>query len=337
MKYQIGDKILVLLTDEEGKIVDIMNEKMVMIEVGGVTYPVYMDQIDFPYYKMFTKKKEIPRQKIYLDNIPEEKGPGKSKVATGVYLSFLPVFEKDIFDDPVVEKMKLHLINQTNTAFSFTYNYLIGGEIGFQLKNTIEPLADFYLHDIAFEEMSDNPKFDFEFSLVKADKKKEPYYECNLKIKARQLFIKIEALKEKNEPSFSYMLFETYPDKVLETKVDLSKLGNAGFKIYEASKAKQHMEQAHHIIDLHIEKLTTNWKQMNNHDILALQLKTFEKYYELSLIHHEPSLMVIHGIGEGRLKEEIHAFLKTKREVKSFVNQYHTRYGFGATEIWFEY
>ena len=52
MKYEIGDKIIVLLTNEEGKVVDIMNEKMVMIEVKGVKFPAYMDQIDFPYFNV---------------------------------------------------------------------------------------------------------------------------------------------------------------------------------------------------------------------------------------------------------------------------------------------
>jgi len=34
MKYEPGDKIIVLLTNEEGQVVEIMNEKMVMIEPG---------------------------------------------------------------------------------------------------------------------------------------------------------------------------------------------------------------------------------------------------------------------------------------------------------------
>ena len=42
MKYEVGDNILVLQTDEEGKVVEIMNEKMVMIEVRGVRFPAYM-------------------------------------------------------------------------------------------------------------------------------------------------------------------------------------------------------------------------------------------------------------------------------------------------------
>ena len=39
MKYEPGDKIIVLLTNEEGKVVEVMNEKMVMIEVKGVRFP----------------------------------------------------------------------------------------------------------------------------------------------------------------------------------------------------------------------------------------------------------------------------------------------------------
>ncbi len=47
MKYQTGDKILVLHSKEEGTVVDIINDKMVMIDVDNVRFPVYMDQIDF--------------------------------------------------------------------------------------------------------------------------------------------------------------------------------------------------------------------------------------------------------------------------------------------------
>ena len=71
--------------------------------------------------------------------------------------------------------------------------------------------------------------------------------------------------------------------------------------------------------------------------MLSLQLSTFEKYYNLAIAHHQPNLIVIHGIGTGKLREEIHEILKTKKEVKSFVNQYHHNFGFGATEIFFQY
>ena len=335
MKYEPGDKIIVMLTNEEGKVVEIMNEKMVMIEVKGVRFPAYMDQIDFPYFNMFSQKKVVEKKKIYVDDLPKEKGAVKVKVDNGMFICFIPVFDKDIFDDDVVEKLKIYLINQTATSFLFDYNLVFNGESSFQLKNTIEPLHDFYLHNINFEDLSDNPRFDVEFALTNPDKKKAPYYETSLKLKAKQIFKKIEEIKLKNEPSFSYPLFETYPDKIDEEKVDLGKLGNAGFRVYDASKVRENLAPARTVVDLHIEKLTDSWKHLSNFEILTIQLKAFEKFYDLAVSHNQPTLTVIHGVGVGKLRDEIHDILKLKKEVKSFVNQYHHSYGYGATEIYF--
>jgi len=70
---------------------------------------------------------------------------------------------------------------------------------------------------------------------------------------------------------------------------------------------------------------------------LDLQLKTFEKYYELALLHRQPQLIIIHGIGSGKLRDEIHDILRYKKNVKSFVNQFHPSFGYGATEIYFDH
>ena len=339
MKYEIGDKILVLHTEEEGKVVEIINEQMVMIEVKGVKFPAYLDQIDFPYFKMFTQKRLVEKKKIFIDNIKQEKPSPKTKPSEekGVFISFLPVFDKDIFDDDVVEKFRIYVLNQTNTQFNFKYTLYFNGENNFELNNTVFPQQDFYLHDVAFDDVSDNPRFNFEFSLAVPEKRKALYYEASLKIKGKQLFKKIEELQAKNEPSFSYLLFQTYPDKVEEERVDLSKLGNAGFRLYEAGKIREHLSSPRTVVDLHIEKITDSWKHLSNFEILMLQLKEFEKFYDLAIAHYQPSLTIIHGVGAGKLKDEVHAILRSKKEVKSFINQYTAAYGYGATEIYFSY
>ncbi len=337
MKYEIGDTITVLLTNEEGRVVEIIDNKMMLIEVKGVRFPIHNDQVDFPYFKMFTEKRLAEKKKIFIDNVKPEKGSSKTKVDDGVFISFMPLFDKDIFDDDVVEKFKIHLINQTDTAFTFTYHVYAGGESSFDLKNKISPLENFYIHDVKFEELSDNPRFVFEFALVNADKKKAPYYEASLKIKAKQLFKKIEEIQLKNQPSFSYLLFAAYPDKIEETKVDVSRLGNAGFRVYDAGKIRENLPPPRSVVDLHIEKLTDSWKHLSNFEILTMQLREFEKFYDLAVAHYQPSFTIIHGVGTGKLRDEIHDILRLKKEVKSFVNQYSPAYGYGATEIFFAY
>ena len=59
MKFQIGDRVLVLHSEEEGEVVDIINNKMVMVDVRGVKFPAYIDQLDFPYFKRFSEKKPV--------------------------------------------------------------------------------------------------------------------------------------------------------------------------------------------------------------------------------------------------------------------------------------
>lgn len=339
MKYQVGDIVLILHSNEEARIADIINDEMLMVDVKGVLFPVYMDQVDFPYFKRFSEKKLFPlkKEKKYIDDIRKEKPAKEKKTEDGVWLSFLPVIDIDEFGDDLVRELKLYLLNHSSLGYQFTYRLHYFGKPDFVLKNEVHPFQDFYLHDIDFEDLNDSPSFEFELSLIRPDKKKAEHFEAAVKLKPKQLFARMKKLKENNEASFTQLLFEQYPERAVEEKMDLSKLGNKGYKIYDASKANQHLEPARTLVDLHIEKLVDNWKSFNPYEILDLQLKTFEKYFELAIQHHQHSLTIIHGVGEGRLRDEIHDILRLKNEVKSFVNQHHPLFGYGATEIFFQY
>ena len=343
MKYQIGDIVLILHSNEEGKVVDIINDKMLQVDVQGVSFPVYMDQVDFPYFKRFTEKKLFPvkKEKQFVDDLRKEKPLQEKKVADGVWLTFLPVMDTDEFGDVIVEELKIHLINRTETPYNFIYKLHFFGKPDFELKNTIQPFEDFYLHDVDFADLNDSPSFAFDFTLLQPEKYKAAHFESSVKLKPKQLFAKIEELKEKNQATFSQLLFEKYPDKVIVDNMEsdsfrMGRLAAKGYKLYDASRAKEHLEPPRSVVDLHIEKLTDNWKRLSNYEILSLQLKAFEKFYYLSIAHHQHSLTVIHGVGEGVLRNEIHDILRLKKEVKSFVNQYHPNFGYGATEIFFK-
>ncbi|WP_207494119.1 Smr/MutS family protein [Aridibaculum aurantiacum] len=342
MKYQVGDEIIVVHSNDEGKVIEIINDKMVLIEVKGVKFPAYMDQIDFPYFKRFTQKKLFPEQKkpkVYVDQVQKEKRRDEVKVEDGIWVALFPKFDTDIFGDDVVDIFKVYLINRTEEGYDFNYKYTFaGGHVDFEITSEIQGFKDFYLHDISFESLNDNPSFDFEFSLLQPSRYKAEFVEAHYKIKPKQLFKKIEELKEKNLPSLTHKLLDRYPDKAYEDSgLDLNRLQAAGFKIYDAKKVKQHLEPARSVVDLHIEKFVDSWKHLSNFEIITLQLKEFEKWYDLAVAHRLPSFIVIHGVGKGKLKEEIHDILKTKKDVKTFVNQYDARFGYGATEIFFQY
>jgi hypothetical protein len=340
MKFQIGDKVVVKHTNDDAEVVDIINDKMVMLEVRGVKFPAYNDQLEFPYFKMFSEKKLVApkKEKKYIDDLRVEKKQVQQRVEDGVWLTLIPVMDTDEFGDDVVEELKIHLVNRTKEPLHFQYELSYVGKEGFALNNDIQAFEDFYLHDIPFENLNDSPLFSFEFSLIKHNNKKAPYYEVFQKLKAKQVFQRILALKEKGEATFSYLLFETYPDKAIEEeKIDLGPLSKAGYKFYDVSQLRQHLEQPKDVLDLHIEALEPEHERLSGLQKLELQLRTFEKYYDLALLHYQPSMIVIHGVGSGKLRDEIHELLRMRKEVKSFVNQFHPSYGYGATEIYFHH
>jgi len=341
LKYQPGDDIIILHTQEEGKVIEVINNKMLLVEVRGVRFPAYTDQVDFPYFSRFSdKKKTIPGKpyKKYIDDIPKEKKPSQPAVKEeGLWLSFVPKFTMDEFGDDVVELFKLYIINQNKTGYTFQYVQVFFGESEFELKGEILMRNDFYLHDIAFSDFNDNPSFHFEFSLITPDKTKAAYFETSIKLKPKQLFQRIEEMKQKNEPSITFKLFDVYPDKLIEDTVELTPNIIKRNKLYNAERIREHLEPARSVVDLHIEKLVDDWKHLSNFEILTIQLREFEKWYDLAISHRLPSMIVVHGVGTGKLRDEIQAILTTKREVKSYINQYHPNFGYGATEIYLQY
>jgi dsDNA-specific endonuclease/ATPase MutS2 len=104
---------------------------------------------------------------------------------------------------------------------------------------------------------------------------------------------------------------------------------------YKAEEARDRMEAPLHVVDLHIEKLCYDYRGLSNAEIITLQLETLEKYFYLAWVHHLGSLTVIHGVGTGKLKSEVHKWLSNRPEVHSFECRYHPLYGNGATVIQF--
>lgn len=338
MKFELGDKVVVKHTGEHGVIVDFIQEDMMMIEnEKGVRFPVFTDQLDFPYFEMFTKPKPAPAPKtIYVDQVKKEKKASTNPDATGVYLSFLPVLDKDVFDDDLVEQLKIYLINHNLEDYRFRYLYTVNNQPVFELENMVHAGSRFYVHDIPFEQLNDSIRFSIEFSLTEKDKRRAPYFEAQLKPGGKQLFKRIQDMLGRQEASFAYTLFTEYPQKSEEPAIDMSKLQKAGFKVYDAKEGSKHLPPARSVVDLHIEKLTDQYVQMRPAEILDVQMRAFETWYDIAVGHQLPSIIFIHGVGEGVLKQTLHEALKLKREVRTFTDASHPLYGNGATEVFFK-
>lgn len=88
-------------------------------------------------------------------------------------------------------------------------------------------------------------------------------------------------------------------------------------------------------LDLHIESLTEHYQKLSSLDILKVQIRHVERYIAEAIKLGVDHVYLIHGLGTGRLREEIHHRLKLYPQISSFKNEYHPLYGWGATEVIF--
>ena len=61
MKYQIGDRIILLHSGEEGNIIDFINKQMVMVDVNGVSFLFISTRSTFLILRSSLKKNRLKK------------------------------------------------------------------------------------------------------------------------------------------------------------------------------------------------------------------------------------------------------------------------------------
>jgi dsDNA-specific endonuclease/ATPase MutS2 len=72
-------------------------------------------------------------------------------------------------------------------------------------------------------------------------------------------------------------------------------------------------------IDLHIENLSNDFLAMSNFEIVQVQIKKCEDALINAMNSNAQKFIIVHGIGEGVLKKEVHNLL-TKFELRYFIS-----------------
>lgn len=84
--------------------------------------------------------------------------------------------------------------------------------------------------------------------------------------------------------------------------------------------------------DLHIHQLIDDTRGMTNFQMLNVQLREAERALKKARRSKAVKLIFIHGVGEGKLRSELHHWL-TGVENISFYDASFQKYGAGATEV----
>ena len=80
-------------------------------------------------------------------------------------------------------------------------------------------------------------------------------------------------------------------------------------------------------IDLHIELIIDYYKELENHEIINIQLKKCENAIRKAMNTRIEKIIIVHGIGVGTLKKEVHQLLD------QYNFRYYTSQDGGSTEV----
>lgn len=321
MKFSIGDLVLLRRTGEEGRILSFMKGGLVEVEVHGISFPVYSEELDHPYLNWFTSRKKLASKPL-PEPVPEKPARRAPRLAQGIYLSFHPQFAQD--DDSRIESFRLFLLNETASAIRFRYEMrTVEGKMEFQLHSTLHEFGNIYLHSITLEELNEQPRFIWDLAPAAESRSGR---EGILRLRPAQLSKHIEKLIAENAPSFSLLIAQD-AESEFESVVKIATPKTIG-GVRKTAGRQSLYTQPEEIVDLHMPGQGGN--------VLTEQLSQLQRKLEAAWAAGFPQMIVIHGIGDGILQKKVHELLIESEFVDHFTHKWTQKHGMGATKVFFK-
>jgi hypothetical protein len=345
MNFRIGDKVKFLNEKGEGTVTRLINKTTVGVTIeDGFEIPFSISGLVL----LRDEKDPVLPQVAELVTTTREKEEAEHQIPQalteeeeGIYLGFSPENPKNTNGSDI----NVWLINHTSYSILFSYSIWSNGNYNLVETGSISSFNEELVQTILRKELNDHRNFKIDAIFFK----KQPYEHQSpvsniIKLKPIKLY-KENAFRKNGFITDRAMIFPVYKwkdEEVLEpymiTEKKLSKI------LFQKSRSQEphKISKPHAInnpasemeIDLHIEELLDDYSNMSNAEIIRVQLTYFQNALDKAMNEHLKRLIVIHGVGNGRLKQEVRALLDMQSSLKYYDASY-ARYGFGATEIVF--
>ncbi|MFM7155857.1 MAG: Smr/MutS family protein [Bacteroidota bacterium] len=254
----------------------------------------------------------------------------------GLQLAFEPMPGRD----ETVSRYKVWLINDTPFEFLMEFDLFTTSRDVIILDEKISASSAHELGDFLSDDLNDAPEVFIGVRRISTEGAGDAV-EAGLRIKAKQFFNSFQTASIINVMAYHFPLLNNFEPKTDTSGQDLksytiqnrSKTRSAGSS--RPHKAFDPEDFAHFEpeIDLHIQALMNGYARLDKGEILRIQMQHFHRFIDRAIRLGANRVFVIHGVGEGKLKEAIADSLRSNPHVKKFKNEYHHKYGYGATEV----
>lgn len=347
----IGTKVKFLTTPDSGVIIEKLGDGMVMVKLDDFDMDIPAFEEDLVRAEDFLSQKvtvpvSVPKVKPNLkSNLQAIIPPLSIKPVlsnSGIQLAFEPVKKAS----GEIDKYIIYLLNDTSFDVVFSADFLVFDDVEWSKNGILKAVQFEKMGELSFDTVNDLPQLDVSIKPISTEGSEESFFKT-LKVKPKQFIKNYQLSKFINREVHLFPLFDKLESKSSETKEDLTKYTSDLLKTAkQKSRGKDDLrmfdpvpnvnEYASFIpeIDLHIEMLHHAPRDLTTEEIVGVQIKSFESFLANAIRLNVPKIYVIHGIGKGRLRDLVAARLRRHPNILMFKNEYHEKYGFGATQVW---
>lgn len=345
MLFAIGTKVRLIHTGDQGRVITLLSNGMVNVhlEEDDMVIPVAAEDLELlTDHSIKIPLPSSPPKAKQQNQAPPLKAPSSFAQSALTHEGILLAFDPILSADATAEKYELYLVNDTIYDILFQFAMSLNGATAEKKNNKLSSASILKVGELWFDELNEAPEIAVESWRITTDGTGGKQ-ERKLRIKAKTFFNSVQIAPLLNKQVHLFKLFDNLSDTRGSQQEDLKSYTKRLTKPAPTTTPIGQLITADNVafaefpteIDLHIEKLVDPTRKLDKSAILRLQLNAFDQYISQAIRFGVERVFVIHGVGEGKLKNVIATRLIQIPEVQSFKNEFHPRYGFGATEVIF--
>jgi hypothetical protein len=311
MKYKLGDFVRFVDEKLEGFVTRIIDDQMI-----GVT-----TEDDF----------EIPVLASKVTSVYGYQPPGSVKetgveeaVPAGEFIS-RGVFAAVVSDPKANSVVHFYLVNETSFQLLASLTTEKRDKFKGEFSGVIQPKSAEKVYSAQLADLQLWPKFIFHV-IFHTRQNAEPPAPLNIgeKFKAKDFSGSKKQIPLLKQQGWLIRLDDP------EVVIDAQKLKES---FYNTPEEKATIEKPSKEIDLHIEKLRSDYQFISSAEILKIQMDHFHKMLDAAIVNQMPEVVFIHGAGNGTLRHEIQKVLSKHPRAQTFMDAQKEKFGYGATRV----
>lgn len=232
----------------------------------------------------------------------------------------------------------IYLVNDTSASFSFEFKLFLQKQLSFGFNKLIPANTFFPIGEFLHEQFNDSAQLEFKCPKLN--------FEKTIKLKYRKFINTQQTIPLMGIKTYGYLLFKNIAASVgkaqnnIHTYTQDHKSDQASITapLRQLYRSFDLMDVASFEpeLDLHAERLVNDTSEFTSGELYQMQLDVLDNFINKAVAMELKEVYIIHGIGKGRLRDGVDHYLRFHADVKSYKNEFHEKYGFGATCVRFK-